>query len=344
MHLAVPDELWGPIADLANSESLSQVCRRLRELLGSHRYVKVTCNPDQVVDKITPIAGSVRTLQLEVRHGWDSTCTLAVLRTAPHLQMLCVDIEDFCLNFSAGPSGTNFESFCEGLAALKENPLLHTLALNLPLRLHMGCLQSLAVLKHVPVRTLALSFQRRALEPLGIPVGAHVVHTLAALEDAPSLQNLSLDLGATAVEAKGAEALAAIRHAPLLRTIRLNLSHNALGNRGARAVARLKDAPGLHTVFLNLTSNAIGPSGAEALAGFRHAPSLRSLTLNLSENAIGDSGAQALAALRDGSLLQTLTLDLGNNAVGATGAQTLALLKDSAISCRIHIHGVQFCG
>ena len=48
MVLPLPLEVWDVNADLVHSDVLSQVCQKLRELIGTHRYVKLRCTGENV--------------------------------------------------------------------------------------------------------------------------------------------------------------------------------------------------------------------------------------------------------------------------------------------------------
>ena len=94
MVLQLPPELWDSVADFAHSDLLSQVCRQLRDVLGGMRYVKLTCDSYQTVERVAGLVENVRSLQLKVRGRlgpWDPADAAAVLQTAPHLHTLALD-------------------------------------------------------------------------------------------------------------------------------------------------------------------------------------------------------------------------------------------------------------
>ena len=62
----LPKEVWHVIAEFLQSESLSQVCRRLRKVLGSHRYVKINCGMEQFVACMKGLMWNVRALHFVV--------------------------------------------------------------------------------------------------------------------------------------------------------------------------------------------------------------------------------------------------------------------------------------
>ena len=123
MVLQLPSEVWDVIADLVHSDVLSQVCQKLRELIGTHRYVKLRCTGENV-QRVLGLIGNVRSLQLD--HGGNSVGesgaqALAALKDAPSLHTLSLDLR----GNNVGGSGA------QALAALKDAPSLHTLSLNL---------------------------------------------------------------------------------------------------------------------------------------------------------------------------------------------------------------------
>ena len=121
----LPEEVWDAIAEFLRSESLSQVCKRLRKVLGSHRYVKIKCGAEQIVACIEGLMENVRALNYggaSVRNIGDSGAqALAALKKAPSLHTLTLEFQ----HHSIADSGA------QALAALKEAPSLHTLTLNL---------------------------------------------------------------------------------------------------------------------------------------------------------------------------------------------------------------------
>ena len=117
MVLQLPLEVWDVISDLVHSEVLSQVCQKLREPLGTHRYVKLRCTGENV-QRVLRLIGNVRSLQLD--HGGNSVGdsgaqALAALKDAASLHTLSLNLR----SNSVGESGA------QALAALKDAPSLH---------------------------------------------------------------------------------------------------------------------------------------------------------------------------------------------------------------------------
>ena len=143
MILQLPLEVWDVIADLVHSEVLSQVCQKLRELIGTHRYVKLRCTGENV-QRVLGLIGNVRSLQLDLYGnsvGDSAAQALAALKDASSLHTLYLDL---CGN-SVGDRGA------QALAALKDAASLHTLSLNLRGNYVGGSgAQALAALKDAP--------------------------------------------------------------------------------------------------------------------------------------------------------------------------------------------------
>ena len=90
----LPEEVWDAIAEFLQSKSLSQVCKRLRKVLGSHRYVKIGCGAEQIVACIEGLIGNVRALHFLVTSIGDSGAqALAALKEAPLLHTLTLDLQ-----------------------------------------------------------------------------------------------------------------------------------------------------------------------------------------------------------------------------------------------------------
>ena len=123
MVLQLPLEVWDVIADLVHSDVLSQVCQKLRELIGTHRYVKLSCIGENL-QRVLGLIGNLRSLQLDWGGhsvGDSAAQALAALKDAPSLHTLSLDL----CESSVGESGA------QALAALKDAASLHTLSLNL---------------------------------------------------------------------------------------------------------------------------------------------------------------------------------------------------------------------
>ena len=150
MVLQLPLEVWDVIADVVHSDVLSQVCQKLRELLGTHLYVKLRFTGENM-QRVLGLIGNVRSLQLDLCGnpvGESGAQALAALKGATSLHTLSLGL---CCN-SVGESGAR------ALAALKDAPSLHTLSLDLG-RNSVGDtgVQALAALKDAPsLHTLSL--------------------------------------------------------------------------------------------------------------------------------------------------------------------------------------------
>ena len=218
--LPLPLEVWDVIADLVHSDVLSQVCQKLRELIGTHRYVKLRCTGENV-QRVLGLIGNVRSLQLD--HGANSVGdsgaqALAALKDAPSLHTLCLDLGQN----SVGESGA------QALVALTDAASLHSLCLNLWWNsVGESGAQALAALKD------AASLHTLSLDLCGNSVGESGAQALAALKDAPSLHTLSLSLGQNSVGDSGAQGLAALKDAASLHSLCLNLWWNSVGESGA---------------------------------------------------------------------------------------------------------------
>ena len=94
MVLQLPLEVWDVIVDLVHSDVLSQVCQKLRELLGTHRYVKLRCTGENL-QRVLGLIGNLRSLQLDWGGNYvgDSGAqALAALKDAASLHTLSLDL------------------------------------------------------------------------------------------------------------------------------------------------------------------------------------------------------------------------------------------------------------
>ena len=245
--LELPLQVWDVIADFIYADVLSQVCRRLEEVLGSRRYVKLTCRAAHSAESVASIANNVRSLQLQVKGWWDPTAAVTVLNSAPYLHTLSLG----SMLYYRG-----VQTAC-ALVALKDAPALHTLHLNLiGVEVGDGGAQILAALK-----------ESRSLQHLMLRLGENRIgdtgaQALAALKDTPSLETLALNLSENQVGDAGAQALAALKDAPLLRVLHLQLGWNFVSQIGAQALAALKDTARLHTLKIDVGWNQIGAEGS----------------------------------------------------------------------------------
>ena len=357
MILCLPPELWNTVADMAESDRVSEVCGMLRSILGTRRYMR--CNFRRSRSQAFGWRGganaveNVRSVHLRVQDPgtlWDPVdlCMLmrqllSHLKNAPLLHamtlelgsdaMLHAEVETLLaqtnalslhtLNIHLGGSWNLEGNGAQALAPLKYAHSLYSLTLSLAGTGigHIGA-QALAELRSL--HTLILNLAETGM-------GDEGAQALAQLKNAPSMYTLILRLCKNGIGDSGAQALAELKDAPLLNTLRLDLVHNRFGDTGAQAIAQLKDASLLHTLSLSLAGNGITDEGAKALVQLKDAPSLHTLCLGLACNGIGDSGAQALAELRDAALLNTLSLDLAFNCIGDKGAQAVAQFKTAAL-------------
>ena len=276
MFLLLPPDVWEAVADLLQSESLSQVCQTLWKALGAGRYVRLHCTADRTVRQVARVAETVRALELHVTGPWYPADTLAALTDARHLQTLA--LHDAWADVCALGA--------HGFTALTGLRALTGLTLGFANAVGVTGAQALAALKDIPaLRTLTLHLAFNELGDAG-------VQALVGLRDAPALHSVTLNLVGNGVGPAGAAGLAALKDTPSLHTLVLTLGWNVLGDRGVQALAALKHSPSLRSLSLHLGWNAIGDCGAGALAELRDAPSLETLILHLMGNAIGDVGAQ----------------------------------------------------
>ena len=91
----LPVEVWNLITDFLDSDSLCQVCQRLRAVLGIGRYLKVKCGADKIAQRVTVCIGNIRSLRLR-GHLLKSTgaWALAALKEAPSLHAVTLDLEN----------------------------------------------------------------------------------------------------------------------------------------------------------------------------------------------------------------------------------------------------------
>ena len=97
----LPKEVLDAIAEFLQSESLSQLCRRLRKVLGSHRYVKINRGAEQFVARMKILLRNLRALHFVRSVKASGVEALAALKEAPLLHTLSKKKSLPCLSWRA---------------------------------------------------------------------------------------------------------------------------------------------------------------------------------------------------------------------------------------------------
>jgi hypothetical protein len=282
-------------------------------------------------------APSLKTLYLGLSHNridGDEIQALEVLKNAPELQVLRIDLRGNPVGESAGSASIKG---ARALATLKYAPNLHTLHLQLEdASLGPADAAMLSRLCESYLHTLRIDLSGNEIED---PNGLSGCVFLAMLKDAPSLRNLTLNLQSQNPGLTNANvmALAALKDAHVLEVLKLHFGGNASGidQQGAHALAGLKNAHVLHTLTLGLNTTQINDTGVQDLTRLKDNPTLTYLDLGLNGTPIGDDAAQALAGL---NTMHTLKLDLSDTNITPVGALALAALKHAQLLHTLHIN------